>query len=88
MVEKLCLWCQHFCWTKESMWGMGSTMTGPMMEGGDFKCEVGHKWDVWQPDDQEDWRKVVVKAQTCPDYEQIDAQNLHTMPGSKQHSRS
>jgi hypothetical protein len=51
-------------------------MTGPMMEGGDFQCGAGHEWDVWQPEDENDWRKVVIKAQTCPDYKQVEIRPL------------
>lgn len=42
MSEKLCIFCNHFHWRAEEQCGMGSTMTGPMMTGGDASCRKGH----------------------------------------------
>jgi hypothetical protein len=73
MTEKLCLFCNHFRWSKEEMWGMGSTMTGPMFEGGSATCGKGHADDTWlYPDDEKEYRKIVLHAQTCPDYDQVE----------------
>ena len=41
MAEKLCIFCRHFDWSAEEMYGMGSTMTGPMFEGGFSRCRKG-----------------------------------------------
>lgn len=80
MSEKLCIFCTKFHWAKESMWGMGSTMTGPMMEGGDITCDDGHLkapsgipgWNYDPvPQDEDDWRRIIVQAQNCPDYDQV-----------------
>jgi len=75
-MEKLCMFCVHFRWQKEEMWGMGSTLTGPMMEGGDALCDEGHfkgKDIPHYPRDEEDFRKIIVVAQTCPDYQQVSS---------------
>ncbi len=71
MSEKLCIFCQHFTWSKESMWGMGSTMTGPMMGGGDTQCDKGHEEIFHYPEDEEDFRKIILFARKCQDYEQV-----------------
>jgi hypothetical protein len=72
MSEKLCIFCIHFVWEKESMWGMGGTMTGPMMEGGSATCAKKHQWECGGfPEDEKDFRRIILKAKTCPDYEQV-----------------
>jgi hypothetical protein len=72
MSEKLCIFCVYFNWRKEEMWGMGSTMTGPMMEGGSAGCDKGHANDSWlYPSDEDDFRKIIIQAAKCPDYEQV-----------------
>ena len=63
---RLCLFCEHFSWSEESMWGMGSTLTGPMMEGGDAVCAKGHYSE--RPTDDDAWRKIIVRAVKCPDF--------------------
>lgn len=73
MTEKLCLFCQHFSWSKEEMWGMGSEYTGPMFEGGDASCGKGHDWPVSYPGDENDFRLIVIKAQTCADYLEVES---------------
>lgn len=72
MSEKLCIFCVHFRWSKEELWMMGSTGTGPMMEGGDASCDKGHGKDWTQPYDEGDFRRIIIHAQTCPDYEQVE----------------
>jgi hypothetical protein len=66
--ERLCIFCAHFRWTKEEMWGMGSTMTGPMMEGGWAECAKKRFKDLEAPDDEADFRRVIMQATGCPDY--------------------
>lgn len=70
MSEKLCIFCKHFQWTKESCWGVGSTMTGPMMEGGDTQCGKGHAEIHEYPSDEADFRRIILFAQKCPDYDE------------------
>lgn len=57
------------------MWGMGSTMTGPMFDGGDATCSKGHYKDRHPiyPEDESEYREIVLRAQTCPDYDQVKA---------------
>jgi hypothetical protein len=71
MSEKLCIFCKHFRWEEEPMWGMGSTLTGPMMVGGDATCAAGQfegKWDN-RPRDEVDWRQIILRGEDCPKYE-------------------
>lgn len=71
MAEKLCVFCKHFQWAKESQWGMGSTMTGPMMEGGNATCAAG-KYEDWPfPEDEDDWRKLILRGEDCDGYEPV-----------------
>ena len=73
-MEKLCLFCTHFRWTAEEMWGMGSELTGPMFEGGWAECEKKHfgQWgSLEKPEDEKDFREVVIKAMNCKDYNQV-----------------
>lgn len=68
--EKLCIFCAHFSWSKESMWGMGSTMTGPMMEGGDSMCRMGKYAGLNNfPGDESEYRAIILRAVDCDDYE-------------------
>ena len=70
--EKLCIFCQHFSWSKESMWGMGSTQTGPMFEGGSAACGKGHSDNSWlYPEDEKEYRTIILHAEKCKDYEQV-----------------
>lgn len=70
MSEKLCIFCTHFNWTKEEMWGMGSTQTGPMFDGGDARCSKGHGSSWTPPDDESDLRKIFLTAASCSDYDE------------------
>ena len=70
--EKLCIFCKHFQWAKEEMWGMGSTYTGPMMEDGWATCAAGKYDELQFPSDEEDYRRVILKGVDCADYEQVD----------------
>jgi hypothetical protein len=72
--EKLCIFCEHFDWTAEEMWGMGSTMTGPMFDGGWAKCRKGHYGDYGDleaPKDESDYRRVILRGMECKDYQQV-----------------
>jgi hypothetical protein len=74
MIEKLCIFCVHFKWTKEEMWGMGSTMTGPMFDGGWAECAKKHFGDLDNleaPADEDDYRKLILRGQNCKDYKQV-----------------
>jgi len=70
--EKLCIFCKHFRWSAEEMWKMGSTMTGPMMTGGDANCRKGHGAEWGCPGDEEDFRKIILTAAKCKDYAQVE----------------
>ena len=65
---QLCIFCEHFSWSKEEQWGMGSTMTGPMMSGGDAVCAKGH-FDE-RPESDDDWRRIILHAVKCPDFKE------------------
>lgn len=71
MNEKLCIFCEHFHWSKEEMWGMGSTMTGPMFEGGDATCDKGHMKDTPTPYDEAEYRAIILRGAKRPDYKQV-----------------
>lgn len=68
-MEKLCIFCIHFRWSKEDMWSMGSTLTGPMMSGGDAACDKKHLHEY--PGTEADWRRIILTATKCADYEQV-----------------
>ena len=73
MSEKLCIFCKHFNWQTEEMWGMGSTMTGPMFEGGDATCSAGQfkgQWDN-RPRDEVQYRRIILRGQSCEHYEEV-----------------
>ena len=71
MAEKLCIFCTKFRWRKEEQWGSGSTMTGAMMTGGDASCAAGHGAEWGRPYDEDDFRKIILTAASCPDYDQV-----------------
>lgn len=74
--KQLCIFCEHFDWSAEEMWGMGSTQTGPMFEGGDATCAKGHfggRFDYdsnipTRPSDDAEWRKLIFMGAKCKDY--------------------
>lgn len=70
MIEKLCIFCENFKWEKEYQWGTGSTMTGAMMTGGWAKCGKGHF--TGYPNDEADYRRIILQGENCPDYDQVD----------------
>ena len=72
-MEKLCIFCAHFRWSSREMWGMGSTMTGPMMEGGDATCAAGMYKGQWdnRPVDEAEYRAIILRAKKCNKYAQV-----------------
>jgi hypothetical protein len=70
-MEKLCIFCKNFNWSKEEMWGMGSTQTGPMMEGGDATCAAGKYAGMWNnaPTDESEFRSIILRGENCDAYE-------------------
>jgi hypothetical protein len=71
--EKLCIFCKHFKWSTERAWGMGSTQTGPMYEGGDATCAAGQYTGDWENgrflEDEDDFRKIILRGEKCEKYE-------------------
>lgn len=65
MTEKICMFCPHFEYDRIREYSC-STMTGGT-EGG-FSCSKNHYLEV-QPWDNNEFRKLILKAETCPDYE-------------------
>lgn len=75
-MEKLCIFCKKFNWSKEKMWGMGSEETGPMMEGGDATCAASKyagKWDNC-PTDEAEFRAIILRGENCGAYEPPNAE--------------
>ena len=55
------------------MWGEGGTLTGPMFEGGSATCGKGHADNSWlYPEDESEYRRIVLHAEACPDYDQVE----------------
>lgn len=54
------------------MWKIGSDQTGPMFEGGDATCNKGHYKDNPFPKDQDEYREIILRANKCRDYDQIE----------------
>ena len=71
MDDKLCMFCTHFRWSKEEMWGMGSTLTGPMFSGGDAACKKGHGASWCRPENEGEFREIILTARQCPDYDEV-----------------
>lgn len=68
-MEKLCVFCKHFDW--ESIgYTYYSTLTGGEIDGG-MACRKGHygHYDKGRPESTEEFRDVILIAQTCKDYE-------------------
>ena len=65
MSEKLCVFCAHFDWANFE-YAYYSTLTGGDLVGG-FTCAKGHFSDQ-NPYDTEAFRKLILKAESCPDY--------------------
>jgi len=61
MSEKLCVFCTNFGWGEISMYDYGGE-TGAGIDG--------HYCDV-RPYSTEEFRATLLRAETCPDYEQV-----------------
>ncbi len=70
-MEKLCIFCTN-CSIRDSR-GYGSTLTGAWGAKG-LACDKYHfsEDDTESPDSVEDIRVILLKAETCPDYEQVE----------------
>jgi hypothetical protein len=66
--EKLCVFCKHW-----DFYG-GSQGYSEMTPGSDasMSCSKGH-WERWCLHDtgESDFRRIILTAQTCPDYTQV-----------------
>ena len=54
---------------------MGSTLTGPMMEGGWAECAMKHFGEygsLKKPENEDEYRAVIILGRDCKDYAQID----------------
>lgn len=65
MSEKLCVFCKHFDWERLN-YTHYSDETGGDMSGG-MSCNQRHFIDE-NPMDNDDFRRVILTAQNCPDY--------------------
>jgi hypothetical protein len=63
--KKLCVFCPHFEYDRIYEWH--SDESGGT-EGG-FNCKKGHFLDV-QPYNLEEFRKLILRAEQCPDYQE------------------
>lgn len=63
MSEKLCVFCKHFKWEYVSP---GCPTCGNM--NGGMICLAQHYCEVL-PYDEDDFREVLLRAESCPDYE-------------------
>jgi hypothetical protein len=68
---RLCIFCEHFSWSAEEMWGMGGEYTGPMFEGGDASCAKKHFGSTYPKTDAE-YREVILHGTECPDFAQVE----------------
>lgn len=67
--DKLCIFCRHFNWSSREQCGHGSTMTGPMFEGGASTCKKGHYKGLDNyPQDESEYREIIIRARNCSDY--------------------
>ena len=65
-MENLCVFCKHFDWERVG-YHYYSTLTGGDIEGG-ATCKKGYYYEE-VPCDTEDFRTLILKAETCKDYE-------------------
>ena len=68
--EKLCVFCTHMF--IEDSRGCGGTLTGPWGDKGP-SCAKGHfsEYHSASVDDMDEYRALITKAMTCPDYNQV-----------------
>lgn len=64
--EKLCVFCEHFDFEAIGVGPDYSEATGGDPYGG-MTCKKRHYVDE-RPDDLDDFRAILLKAETCPDY--------------------
>jgi len=64
MSEKICVFCPHFEYDRIREYSYSEYTGGT--DGG-FGCAKGHFTEV-QPWDNNEFRKLILKAETCPDY--------------------
>lgn len=67
MSEKLCMFCKHVEY--ERPWNSDSD-SGTSFSGGGFSCNKKHFYEGGSYS-LEDFREVMLKAEKCPDYEQV-----------------
>lgn len=69
MAEKLYMFCKNMEIVDDR--GCGGTMTGPWGDKGP-SCSKGHfnHYQTSMIDDMDDFRKLILQAETCLDYEQ------------------
>lgn len=69
MSEKLCVFCKHFRFSQGHHHG-GSEYTGEWVTSDGCRCEMKHlPYDEGMPADEDELRKTLLTAETCPDYE-------------------
>ena len=70
-MEKLCVFCTNM--HIEDTRGPYSTWTGPYGEVGPA-CKRGHfnSYDTERIKEMDEYRALILKAETCPDYEQVE----------------
>ena len=67
MSEKLCVFCEHLIYHSDT--------GGDYAEPAQLECCKGHQLrdGGWQPIyGVEDFRKMILRAETCPDYKQVN----------------
>ena len=71
-MEQLCIFCEHIEWN-EKVIGPHTTWTGPWtMSEHCFTCEMGQfDQSGVSPSDMDEYREVILKAQTCRHYKQV-----------------
>jgi len=70
MSEKLCVFCTNMEICDDR--GFGSTETGPYGSKGP-SCKKGHfnHYSTECIDDMDEYRELIIKAETCSDYDQV-----------------
>lgn len=81
MSEKLCVFCKHFGYDGGSYgWYAGET------ELGGVSCAKEHYRSLKRPDNEDDFRRIILRGEGCPDYERpadtIEVPDLPHVPGA------
>lgn len=68
MTEKLCVFCEHFRWSKID-YTYYSTLTGGELDGGPW-CAKDHfsEYVSQELEDEEAFRQLILRAGECQDY--------------------